>query len=253
MIKQRKNRQAQLKEIAVIAIPVAFQNLLSTTGSMVDTMMLATLGELTVSAVSMCAQFSTLFLNCYWGFVAGGTLFVTQYWGAGDEKGIRRAYGLSLCMILSIGMIFGILSLGFPQLVMGIYTNNPDVRAIGISYLRIVGWMFPIQSVTVAMSMLLRATEHPRIPLIGGILLVLTNCLCNYILIFGHFGAPVLGARGAALGTLAASCMNLGTLVAFVLIQRIPYALELHRCFSWNRSFVSEYFKRSSMMLIRQA
>ena len=252
MIRKRKSRLSQLKEIAVIAIPVAFQNLLSTTGSMVDTMMLATLGELTVSAVSMCAQFSTLFLNCYWGFVAGGTLFVTQYWGAGDEKGIRRSYGISLCMIVSIGMIFGILSVGFPRLVMGIYTNNPDVRAVGISYLCIVGWMFPIQSMTVAMSMLLRATEHPRIPLVGGILSVLTNCLCNYILIFGHFGAPVLGFRGAALGTLAASCMNLAVLVVFVVIRSIPYALEFHRCFSWDRSFASEYFRRSSMMLINE-
>ena len=67
-----------LKTIAIIAIPVALQNLLTTTGSMVDTMMLATLGETTVGAAGLCAQFSSLFFSCYWGFIGGGTLFVSQ-------------------------------------------------------------------------------------------------------------------------------------------------------------------------------
>ena len=83
-----------LKAIAVIAIPVAMQNLLTTTGSMVDTMMLATLGETTVGAVGLCAQFSSLFFSSYWGFIGGGSLFVAQYWGAKDEEGLRRAYGV---------------------------------------------------------------------------------------------------------------------------------------------------------------
>ena len=252
MLRKKRDTAAWVKEITLIAIPVALQNLMSTTGSMVDTMMLATMGEATVSAVGMCAQFSSLFLSCYWGFVAGGTLFVAQYWGAGDEAGIRRSYGISLCMLFSIGMIFGILSLGFPQLVMGIYTDKPELQQIGIRYLKIAGWMFPIQSLTVAMSMLLRSTEHARIPLVGGIVSVLSNCICNYILIFGKFGAPALGVRGAALGTLVASCLNLGVLLVSVMVFRIPYALELHRCFHWNRSFVAEYFRSSSLMLVNE-
>lgn len=252
MLQRKTNYSALLKEIAVIAIPVALQNLLSTTGSMVDTMMLATLGETTVSAVGMCSQFSGLFLFCYWGFVAGGTMFVTQYWGAKDADGIRRAYGISLCMIFAIGMVFAILALCFPQLVMGIYTDKPEIQRIGIGYLRVVGYMFPLQSFTIAMSMLLRSTEHVRCPLVGGIVSVVSNCVCNYILIFGKFGAPALGVTGAAIGTLAASVLNLLVLLVFVLACRIPYALELHRCFRWDRAFVAEYFKRSSPILVNE-
>ena len=65
-----------LKKVAVIAVPVALQNLLTTTGSMIDTMMLAPLGKLTVGAVGLCAQFSSLMFSGYWGFVGGGMLFL---------------------------------------------------------------------------------------------------------------------------------------------------------------------------------
>ena len=69
-----------LKKVAVIAVPVALQNLLTTTGSMVDTMMIAPLGETTVGAVGLCAQFTSLMFAGYWGFVGGGMLFFSQYW-----------------------------------------------------------------------------------------------------------------------------------------------------------------------------
>ena len=79
-----------LKKVAVIAVPVALQNLLTTTGSMIDTMMLAPLGKLTVGAVGLCAQFSSLMFSGYWGFVGGGMLFFSQYFGAKDDDGINR-------------------------------------------------------------------------------------------------------------------------------------------------------------------
>lgn len=70
-----------IRHIAIIAVPVALQNLLTTTGSMVDTMMLASLGEQTVGAVGLCAQFSSLMFAGYWGFVGGGMLFLPNIGG----------------------------------------------------------------------------------------------------------------------------------------------------------------------------
>lgn len=69
-----------LKHIATIAgARWALQNLLTTTGSMVDTIMLASIGEKAVGAVGLCAQFSSLMFAGYWGFVGGGMLFFSQY------------------------------------------------------------------------------------------------------------------------------------------------------------------------------
>src|SRR5574344_1286110 len=99
-----------LKMIAVIGIPVALQNLLTTTGSMVDTVMLASLGERTVGAVGLCAQFSSLMFSGYWGFVGGGMLFFAQYWGAGDGDGITRSYGMTLSFMMAVAAIFAVLA-----------------------------------------------------------------------------------------------------------------------------------------------
>ena len=66
-----------LRNVALIAIPVALQNLLTSTGTMVDTMMIARLGETAVGAVGLCAQYATLMIAGYWGFVGAGVLFMS--------------------------------------------------------------------------------------------------------------------------------------------------------------------------------
>lgn len=241
-----------LRAIAVIAIPVALQNLLTTTGSMVDTMMLATLGETTVGAVGLCAQFSSLFFSGYWGFVGGGTLFVSQFWGARDHEGIRRAYGFTMCLVLAVGVIFNILAVAFPELVMSVYTDKEVIQQIGVGYLKIVGFAYPMQSIAVVMSMLLRSTEKVRIPLIAGIASVCANCFFNYLFIFGKLGAPAMGASGAAIGTVIAAFVNVVVLAGFVLVKKIPYALELHKCFCWNRQFIRTFMGRCFPILCNE-
>ena len=104
-----------LKQISVIAIPVALQNLLTTTGSMIDTIMIAPLGENTVGAVGLCAQFTSLMFSGYWGFVGGGMLFFAQYWGAKDDDGINRSYGITLTCMMTVAAVFASLALLAPN------------------------------------------------------------------------------------------------------------------------------------------
>ncbi|MFA7167880.1 MAG: MATE family efflux transporter [Sphaerochaetaceae bacterium] len=230
-----------LANTAAIAIPVALQNLLSTTGSMVDTVMLASLGETTIGAVGLCAQFSSLMFSCYWGFVGGGMLFFAQYWGARDEEGITRSYGITLTFMMTVAAIFTVLSLRFPRLAISIYTDKPAIQEIGASYLRIVGYAYPLQILVMAMSALLRSMEKVRIPLYGGIAAVLTNFVANYLLIFGKLGLPKLGVRGAAIGTVIASLVNLLVVCTFVWKRKIPFVFSFRKHFRWNRRMLSLY------------
>ena len=215
-----------IRHIAIIAVPVALQNLLTTTGSMVDTMMLASLGEQTVGAVGLCAQFSSLMFAGYWGFVGGGMLFFAQYWGAKNDDGITRSFGITLSFMMAVGILFSFLALGAPEFIMSIYTDKPEIQKIGISYLRIVGFAYVLQVLSMAVSALLRSIEQVKIPLYGGMASVFANCLFNYLLIFGKFGFPKMGVRGAALGTVLAGLVNLLILLVFILKNRIPYVLE---------------------------
>ncbi len=241
-----------LRMVAAIAVPVALQNLLTTTGSMIDTIMLARLGEKTVGAVGLCAQFSSLFFAGYWGFIGAGTLFVSQYWGADDGDGIRRSYGITLSFVMAVGLLFGIAAVFFPEVIMGIYTDKPQIQEIGIRYLRIVGFSYPLQSLAITMSMTLRSTEQVRIPLIGAITAVVSNCCINYVLIFGKLGLPALGVRGAAVGTVCSLLIN--NLVMIVLCRRrhVPYILEFTRIFHWNRPAVKLFLQKCFPILCNE-
>ena len=233
-----------MKKIDVISVPVALQNLLPTTGSMVDTMMIASLGQTEIGAVGLCAQFSSLMFAGYWGFVGGGMLFFSQYFGAKDDDGINRSYGLTLTCMMSVGLLFGLLALLFPEAVMRLYTDKPHIQAIGVEYLRIVGFAYPLMVFSMAMAALLRCTGRVRIPLWGSVAGVATNIFMNWVLIFGNLGAPKLGVRGAALATVLAQAVNCLVIIVAAVRSRNPYLLAVRRHFRWSRSFVRIYLKK---------
>ena len=230
-----------IKTIAAIAVPVALQNLLTTTGSMVDTMMIAPLGEMTVGAVGLCAQFSTLMFSCYWGFVGGGMLFFSQYWGAKDEKGIDRAYETTLMFMLCVSAIFTCLGRFAPNLVMSVYTDKQSIQALGAEYLKIACLSYPLQIISTAMSALLRSTDRVKIPLAGSIASVSTNIVLNYILINGKLGLPKLGARGAAIATVIASVVNAAVIIIIAQIKKYPFLFHFLHNLKLSSEWMKEY------------
>ena len=236
--------RAFLKSLAVIAVPVALQNLLTTTGSMVDTMMIAPLGENTVGAIGLCAQFSSLMFSGYWGFVGGGMLFFSQYWGAKDDDGIDRSYGMTLTCMMTVAVIFACLALFAPAWVMRVYTDKESIQKIGASYLRVVGLAYPLQIFSMAMSALLRSTERVRIPLYAAIASVCTNILLNWVFIYGHLGLPAMGCQGAALATTCAAAVNVIVILALSRAQGYPYLFHFSRHFRWKRAYLGEYMRK---------
>ena len=241
-----------LKKIAVIAIPIALQNLLSTTGSMVDTMMIASLGTTEVGAVGLCAQFSSLMFSGYWGFVGGGMLFFAQYWGAKDDDGINRSYGLTLTCMMTVGFLFGLMAVCFPETVMRMYTDKPHIQRIGVEYLRIAGFSYPLTVFSMAMAALLRCTDKVRIPLWGSIAGVFTNMGLNWVLIFGNLGAPAMGVRGAATATVISQMVNCGVILVAARRSGHPYLLAVRRHFRWKRAFVKAYLRKCFPILCNE-
>ncbi len=231
-----------LKKLAAIGIPVALQNLLTTTASMVDTMMVAPLGELSVGALGLCAQFSSLMFSGYWGFVGGGMLFFSQYWGAKDDKGLARSYGMTLVCMMTVATVFGCLAVLAPEAVMKLYTDKEAIQVIGVQYLRIVGFAYIMQVFSMAMSSLLRGTERVRIPMAASIASVGTNLFLNWVFIYGHLGSPAMGIRGAALATTCAAAVNAATILIMAKAVGYPYLFRVREHFRWDREHLREYF-----------
>ena len=231
-----------LKSLAIIAFPVALQNLLTTTASMVDTMMVAPLGEQTVGALGLCAQFSSLMFSCYWGFSGGGSLFIAQYWGSKEDDGIERSYGMMLACMMTVAVIFGCAALFAPEWVMRVYTDKESIQQIGVSYLRIVGFAYLLQVLSMAMSTLLRSTERVRIPMLASIASVAANLFLNWVFIYGNLGAPAMGVRGAALATTCAAVVNVIAICVMAKATGFIHLFRVRGHFRWTGEYLKLFF-----------
>ena len=242
IFKSRFPWKSFLKNLAAIALPIALQNLLTTTASMVDTMMVAPLGEQAVGALGLCAQFSSLMFAGYWGFVGGGSLFIAQYWGSKEDEGIERSYGMMLLCMMTVAVLFGCAALLAPQWVMRVYTDKESIQQIGISYLRIVGFAYVLQVLSMAMSTLLRGTERVRIPMVASITSVSANLFLNWVFIYGHLGSPAMGVRGAALATTCAALVNVTAICVMARATGYVYLFRIRGHFRWSRESLKLFF-----------
>lgn len=240
------------KAVFTLALPIAMQNLLSTTASMVDTIMIGSQGELAVAAVGICSQISSLFFSCYSGLASGALLFFSQYWGAKNEAGINRTFGLSMVCMLLVGLLFGGTAVVAPQFMLGIYTDKRHIIEIGIPYIRIVGFAYPLQVLAVVISFLMRSTERVKAPLIGSIAGLITNFCLNWILIYGRFGMPKMGPAGAAVGTLVSAAVNLLILLFFLFRTQKKLPLRLREMFGWGNGFCRMYFGKCLPIILNE-
>lgn len=229
------------KAVLTIAMPIAVQNLLSTTASMVDTIMIGSQGELAVAAVGICSQVSSLFFSCYFGFAGGAMLYFAQYWGAGNEKGINRTFGASFVFMLVVSLLFGSTAVLYPEFILRIYTDKESIVEVGVPYIRILGFSYPIQVICVLISFLMRSTERVKAPLISSILGLIVNFILNWILIYGRFGMPKMGPAGAAIGTFMSSVVNLISLCIFFWRSNCKMKLKLGWVFDWEKGFLRMY------------
>ena len=171
-------------------------------------------------------------------------LFFAQYFGAKDDDGINRSYGMTLTCMMTVGIVFAAAALLFPEAVMRVYTDKTSIQEIGVRYLRVVGFAYPLQVLSMAMSALLRSTGKVRIPLFGAIASVCTNIALNWVLIYGHLGLPAMGIQGAALATAIAAGVNVLVVAALAKAQKHPYLLNFRRQFRWTRPALGEYFRK---------
>lgn len=232
------------KAVITIALPIALQNLLSTTASMVDTIMIGSAGELAVAAVGICSQITSLFFSCYFGFAGGALLFFSQYWGAKNIKGINRTFGISLLFMLLVALAFGGVAVTNPAFLLRIYTDKENIIQLGTPYIRIVGFSYPVTVLVLLMNFLLRSTERVKKPLVCSVIGLVVNFCLNWTLIYGRFGMPKMGPAGAAVGTLASSLVNFSLLLIFILRDQKTARLRLREMFDWGDGFIAIYLKK---------
>ena len=108
-----------------LALPIALQNLLLSSFTLIDTVMIGSLGDVPLAAVGMAGQWSWVMNILFFGVSSGAAVFLSQYWGVRDIRGIHRTFGLLLtgaCIPAVLFMLVGRLAPGF---VMRLFTKDP--------------------------------------------------------------------------------------------------------------------------------
>lgn len=211
-----KQEQSFLKTVCNLAIPVALQSMLQASFSIVDQIMIGQLGSVSVAGVGLAGKFSSVYsvVVAAIGTVAG--IMISQYMGQSNKKEIRRSFCLNLIFALGIAVLFTGICIGFPVRIMGLYTKDAQTILASAEYLKIVAWTFlPIAGATL-LSTMFRCMEKARLPLYAGIAAAVLNTGLNYVLIFGKFGFPSMGAEGAAIATLLSQLANFGILLFMI-------------------------------------
>jgi len=222
---------------------VTLQNLLFSSLTFIDTLMIGALGDLPLAAVGMAGKWAWFMGIVLFGCTSGAAVFIAQYFGAGDERGIHRTYGLMSLLCVGTGLIFTALALLIPRRIVGAFTNDPAALETGTLYLRIVALAFPFQAIRRSTGTLMQSTQEVVIPFLSAVASVATNIVLNALLIFGLCGFPALGIAGAAIATVIASAVDAAFIHIAGWMKRTALCMPVKNMFAIDRSFVMRYLK----------
>lgn len=204
------------KNLLAITMPIAFQNIISYSVNMMDTLMLGSLGETVLSASSLAGQVFFLFLILVGGLGCGAGVLCSQYFGKRDLKSLRKVAAMVLKMSFGLSIIFFILLLVIPESIMKIFTPEPAVISEGAKYLKVIAISYIFYGITTTFLIVLRSLQDVKISLLMYTVSFFTNVFFNYVFIFGHFGFPKMGIAGAALGTVMARGAELALVIIYL-------------------------------------
>ena len=212
------------KNVFALVVPMALQNLINVGVTAADVVMLGKVSEKVLSGASLAGQIQYIMVLFLFGLTSGATVLTAQYWGKGDKTAIEKILALGIRSAVIVTAIFTIAAFTIPASLMRIFTNDPQVIAEGVKYLRIVACSYIIMGITNVYLYVMRSIERVIVATVIYLVSFLCNVVFNAIFIFGLFGFPALGIRGAAIATLIARIMELVLVCGYAKSQHQPRA-----------------------------
>ncbi|MBR6018764.1 MAG: polysaccharide biosynthesis C-terminal domain-containing protein [Lachnospiraceae bacterium] len=237
--------------------------------------------EQSLSAVSLANTFIGIYHIFCMGLGMGASVLVSRYWGMklkGDDEGGKATTALkqTVCLMLRLTVVlaalFALATFVMPETIMKMYAkkqvdistvapeelektiaenlNNREIIRRGADYLRysVITYFFLGTSLTV--TIVLRSVGQALFPLFVSIGALFVNLIANYTFIFGHFGAPRMETKGAALGTLIARAFEAVLIVGYLFVKDQRIRFRVRDLFIKTRSLLREYIRISIPVLI---
>lgn len=223
------------RQIFKLAIPIIIQNLLSAAVNSADVIMLNYVGQSSISAVSLAANYSSILFMVYYGLGTGASLLCSQYSGKNNLQAIHAVEGIALRFSVGISILVALIAFMMPQRMMQLFTADPELIVIGSSYLRVMGITYICWGISEIYLAVLRSIGRVTISMVLNVLAFVLNIFLNAVFIFGLFGAPKLGATGVAIATALSRLIQL---LACVIVSVMSKDVKLNPAYMFLRSKV---------------
>ncbi|MCR5666483.1 MAG: MATE family efflux transporter [Eubacterium sp.] len=240
------------KALFGMLIVVALQNLVMYSVNMVDNVML---GRYSQEALSGAATVNQLFFMVeQFALAISNTLVAisAQYWGQNRTKPIRSLSGIAMRLGIIISIVILLLCMFMPEPLLHIFTDSPDIIAPAKEYLSIIQWTFVLFIISNIFMAVLRSVGTVKISFYVSVVSLGINIVLNYALIYGHFGLPEMGIRGAAISTLIARIVELA--IVFFYVLKIDKKIQVFskEFFTVDKNLKRDYTKTFIPMMFSQ-
>ena len=244
-----------------MAVPIMIQNGITNFVNLLDNIMVGQVGTEQMSGVSIVNQLIFVFYLCLLGGLSGVGIFTAQYYGSGDEEGIRHTfrYKLLLGLIVTCASIALLLTQGeaLISLFLRGQSNGGDLGLAmesALTYLHVLLLSLPAFMLVTSYADTLRGCGETMLPMKAAAVSVFVNLVFNYLLIFGHFGLPRLGVLGAAIATVIARYVELLIVVIYSHRnkERFPFIRGLYRRLIIPPALIRKFFVMGFPLLINE-
>ena len=201
--------KAFYRRLINLALPLAFQALMLALVAASDAVMLGRIDQNSMAAVSLATQVQFIQNMMLCAVTGAISILGAQYWGKGDKETIHKIFGMSLRIAFFISLMFCLACIFLPKHLMMFFASDYELIRIGISYLRLAGYSYLLTGFSQCFLGMMRVTNHADRSAFISSGAVIINIILNGIFIFGLFGFPAMGARGAAIATLIARIIEL--------------------------------------------
>lgn len=239
------------RKIIKLVLPITIQNFLVALVPVADAVMLVSLDQDAMSAVSLASQVAFVLQLFNLAITGGMSMLAAQYWGKGDKKSIEELYAFSLRLAVPIAAVFFLVTLLAPAAVMKLFTSEPAIIAYGADYLRIASFSYIFLSIMFLIETIMKNTMLVKQVTVISSAAVGVNIFLNAVFIYGLFGVPRMEAAGAALSTAISYGIALAASIAVQLIKG-EVRFRVKNLFSVSKQLRKDYVKYSMPILANQ-
>ncbi len=231
---------------ATIAIPLALQMLLQSCMSIIDMMMVSSIGM--VTAVGNTSQIIMLHDGISWGVSSGIAMFSAQFFGAKQNKNLQKTFALGLILGVANATIWTLVSMFFGRDLLYFYLKDLEVLHYSMLYLRIMMFYLIPYAVNQSFMTMFRSTQQAKITLYVSVIGALLNVGLNYLFIF----VLAYGVEGAAMGSVLAQLIVLVINVTYAIKTKQPFIQDFASAFKIDLSFVSPIVKKMTPLIVNE-